>query len=213
MESRFYTLLRRFARGILALLGPVRLHGVEKLPPSGPVLLACNHLSHFDPPLVAALCPRPVDWMAMQELFRSRFWCGFFEKVGAFPTDRTRVDRAAVRITLERLRAGRLVGIFPEGGIRTGSQSVLEGGPMRPGVAALAQMASAPVVPCVVLGTQGLYRPMRWLPWPWSRSKLEVRFGAPLLADPALPREQARAELEAALARAFRELGRGGCEG
>ena len=53
-----------------------------------------------------------------------------------------------------RLKRGRVVGIFPEGGIRDGAHSVLEGAPLKPGIAALAQISGAPVVPCVLIGSE-----------------------------------------------------------
>lgn len=170
----------------------------------GPCLFAANHISHFDPPLLGVASRRQIDFMAMAELFRNPLLGAFFRATGAFPADRSRTDRAAVRTALRRLAAGRAVGIFPEGGIRTRGESVLEGGAMRPGAATLAALAKVPIVPCVVLGSDALYDPWRWLPF--RRSRFLVAFGEPLRIQPGLPGGAARKRLEEELGAAFRAL-------
>lgn len=201
------------ARSIVAMLGPVTVlnrensegrFGPPGLPEAGPYLLAANHISHFDPVLISLESQREIEWMAMVELFKNRFLAAFFRMAKAFPADRARVDREAVRTALKRLKKGGVVGIFPEGGIRTGKESILEGAPIRPGVAALAQMGRVPVVPCVVLGTDQLYSWRRWLPF--RRARFWVGFGAPIRIREELPREEARVRLEEELAAAIRDL-------
>jgi len=203
--SILYAICRVLARIILALPGRLRVLHPEPAGRPGAWLLAANHISHFDPPLIAMACRRRVDWMAMVELFRRRGVAALLRALGAFPADRAKVDRQAVRETLRRLAAGRVVGIFPEGGIRSGAESVLEGAPMRPGVATLARLAGVPVVPCVILGSDRLYRPQTWLPWP--RTDFWIAFGEPLTLRDDLPPAEAREELEAALAAAWKALG------
>ncbi len=100
---------------------------------NGAWILASNHISHFDPPLIAIAAGRGIDWMAMVELFRQPFFAAWFRAIGMFPVDRARMDRETVRMALARLRVGHAVGMFPEGGIRDGASSVLEGAPFRPG--------------------------------------------------------------------------------
>lgn len=179
--------------------------GRDHVPLSGPCLLAPNHISHFDPPLIGIAAKRPTDWMAMQELFINPLSACIMRGIGAFPVGREKFDRAAVRTALERLRAGRLVGVFPEGGIRAGATSVLEGAPLKPGVSGLAQMTQAPVVPCVIIGSDALYTPSRWLPG--RRTRVWVTFGAPL-PPPRTDGDKAsaRAEFEETLGRTLRAL-------
>jgi 1-acyl-sn-glycerol-3-phosphate acyltransferase len=173
----------------------------------GAWILAANHISHFDPPLIGIAARRKIDWMAMIELFRLPGFGGWMRGIDAFPVERGRLDREAVRTALARLRAGRAVGIFPEGGIRDGARSVLEGAPVRPGVAGLAQMTGAPVIPCVIMGSDRCYvLPRLWRPWrPWRRVPVWIAFGQPL-SPGAGERAVARAGLEASLADAFQEL-------
>ena len=152
-----YTISRVLVKLIFALLGKIYVLRGENSAMRGPYILAANHISHFDPPLITTATRRKIDWMATAELFEhpvSRF---YFWAVDTFRTDRLSVDRAAVRSTLERLKRGRVVGIFPERGIRAGERSVLGGAPMNSGIATLADMAGVPILPCVILGTDRLY--------------------------------------------------------
>jgi len=175
-----------------------RVIGLEHVPSHGTCILAPNHISHFDPPLIGMHIRRPVDWMAMRELFGVPLLGRWLRVIGSFPVQMHRFDAAAVRGAVTRLRAGRLVGIFPEGGLRTGPQSVLEGAPLRPGVAALAQMTSAPVLPCVIIGSDALYSPKSW--FPLHRTRIWIAFGSPL--DPPAD----RTDFEVRLGNAMREL-------
>jgi 1-acyl-sn-glycerol-3-phosphate acyltransferase len=179
--------------------------GALHIPRCGACILAPNHISHFDPPLIGISTSRPVDWMAMQELFTNRIFGGILRWIGSFPVGREKFDRAAVRTALDRLKRGRLVGVFPEGGLRTGPESVLEGAPLKPGVAAMAQMTGATVVPCVVIGSDALYAPRQWLPF--RRTRIWVVFGPPL-SPPAAEgdKDATRENFETLLGDTLREL-------
>ena len=143
--------------------------------------------------------------MAMRELFAHRATAALFRWVGAFPVGRENIDMPAVRTAITRLRRGRLVGVFPEGGLRTGPGSLLEGAPLKPGVAALAQMTGAPAVPCLILGSDALYDPRRWLPF--RRAPVWVVFGEPLPPPGASgDKAAAREDFEKRLGDAIREL-------
>ena len=171
----------------------------------GAWILAANHISHFDPPLLAVAARSKIDWMAMVELFRQPLFGGWLRAIDAFPVNRARLDRQAVRLALTRLRAGHAVGMFPEGGIRDGARSVLEGAPSRPGVAGLSQMTAAPVIPCVIMGSDRCYvLPRLWRPG--RRIPVWIAFGQPLLPSAGGDRAAARAALEAGLAGAFKQL-------
>jgi len=197
-----------FSRTILkVLLWPFARTQVlhrERASRPGPFILAANHISHFDPPMLTCALRRKVDWMAMVELFENPWAARYFRAVDAFPTDRSRVDRAAVKTALARLRQGRLVGMFPEGGIRAGKTSVLEGAPLRPGSAALAQMARVPVVPCVLLGSDRLYAKKSWRPG--RRVGIHIGFGNPIEPPEGMSKGEARQYVEDRLRAAFQEL-------
>ena len=167
-----------FLRLILSPFVRVRVLHRERTVMKGPCILACNHVSHFDPPLIAGTIRRQVEWMAMAELFSFRMFGACLRFIGTYPVDRTRADRASVRTTLTRLAQGRMVGIFPEGGIRDGAAGVLGGAAPVPGMGALAQISGAPVLPCVILGSDRLYAKHSYLPF--RRVTVWIGFGEPL---------------------------------
>jgi 1-acyl-sn-glycerol-3-phosphate acyltransferase len=157
-----YHVTRLAAKALFGCVTRIRLLGRENTNWRGAFLLAANHISHFDPPIIATVVPRKVDWMAMAEFFPHPVLGPILRAIDCLPTDRHRAERVTIRGVIERLRAGRIVGMFPEGGIRDGATSVLEGAPLRPGVSALAQIAQVPILPCVILGTDRLYEKRRW---------------------------------------------------
>ncbi len=190
---------------LAAPLVKVRLLRPEMARRKGAWILAANHISHFDPPLIGIAVRRKIDWMGMAELFRQALPAAWLRGIDAFPVDRARLDRQAVRIALGRLRAGHALGMFPEGGIRDGAGSVIEGAPTRPGVAGLSQLTGAPVVPCVIMGSDRIYiLPRLWRPG--RRIPVWIGFGQPLLPRAGSDRAASRAALEASLADAFRQL-------
>jgi 1-acyl-sn-glycerol-3-phosphate acyltransferase len=173
-------LLYRFFRALFFVIFRVvfrtRISGRERVPRRGALLLVANHISFADPPLLGVATPRPIDFMAMVELFRRPLLARLLRAVGAFPVDRARVDHAAAREAVRRLRAGRCVAIFPEAGIRLGRQSVLGGDPqLRPGVETLALLGGATVLPVIIRDARKTYQPRNWL----RRETIRVTFGFP----------------------------------
>jgi len=139
----------------------------------------------------------------MAEFFR--FPLGFLLRaIDAFPAERDRADLKTIRTAIERLKNGRIVGLFPEGGIRDGSRSLLEGAPLRPGASTLAQIAGIPVLPCVILGSDRLYSRRQWLPF--RRTPIWIAFGNPISHFPELQKLHARERIESELAAAFKDL-------
>jgi 1-acyl-sn-glycerol-3-phosphate acyltransferase len=156
----------------------------------GSFIVVCNHISHFDPPMLGCWFPRYIDWMAMEELYSKRWSACLMNLLSAFPVKKSTRDSSSLRTALERLKIGRVVGIFPEGGIRAGESSVLEGAPIWSGFASLSVLSGRPVVPCVIFGTDRLYHRANWRPF--RRVPVWMGFGEPVMPQPHLPREQAR---------------------
>ena len=186
--------------------GSARVHviGRENTDRAGGFLLASNHISHFDPFLLGLTVGRKIDWMTMAEFFRPPALGFFLRSIDAFPAERDRADLKTIRTAIDRLKSGCIVGIFPEGGIRDGARSLLEGAPLRAGAATLAQIADVPVVPCVILGTDRFYSKKQWLPF--RRTPVWIAFGKPVSASPKLQKSHAREQLESELAAAFKNL-------
>jgi 1-acyl-sn-glycerol-3-phosphate acyltransferase len=163
-----------------AIFGTVwrmRAHGTENVPRTGPVIVACNHISYLDPPVLGTTSPRRLSYMAKEELFRIPVLGPLIAAVGAYPVDRKGSATAAIKRSVEVLRQGGAIGIFPEGTRNISGENEARGG-----VALLASLGKAPVVPACVVGTSGAKR----------FEKFDVVFGKPLSlpADRKATREE-----------------------
>ncbi len=147
-----------YARVFLGL----RVYGAEHVPRNGPLVVACNHFSAWDPPIVGVAIPRALDFMAKVELFESRLVAAFLRGLGAFPVDRSRGDVGAIKEALRRLKRGRAIGVFIAGTRSGGDAEALDG------AAYLATAAGARMTPAAV--------------WKDGRS-FRVAFGPPITAD------------------------------
>lgn len=171
--------------------------GRKNVPETGAAILAPTHLSHYDVPLLMAETPRNIDFMSVVEFLGVPFVGNLFTRMNCFFLDRGRVDTKAVRTALQRLEQGRLVSMFPEGHIRDFDDSIIHGKPFKPGLARLAYLSGAPVVPCVLLGGDRYKKPTAWLPL--MRTVYGVIYGEPLRADTTRPEREAVPELVARL--------------
>jgi 1-acyl-sn-glycerol-3-phosphate acyltransferase len=193
-------------RLLFSCITRIRILGGENVNRTGSFLLAANHISHFDPFLISLAVRRNIDWMTMAEFFRFPLLGFLLRAIGAFPAERDRADRKTIRTAIERLRNGRVVGLFPEGGIRDGARSLLEGAPLRRGASTLAQIAGVPILPCVILGSDRLYSIKQKVPFP--RTGVWIAFGNPISQSPDLEKSKARKRerIESELAAAFKNL-------
>jgi 1-acyl-sn-glycerol-3-phosphate acyltransferase len=208
IHSAFHRLANRVAAIFMKLLfGSVARVYVLRRGNSnnaGGFLLASNHISHFDPFIISSVVRRKIDWMAMAEFFPLPLLGFFLRAVDAFPAERDRADRKTIRTAIERLKHGRIVGLFPEGGIRDGARSLLEGAALRPGASTLAHIAGVSILPCVIVGSDRLYSRKRWQPL--RRTPIWIAFGNPIPHFPDLEKSAARACIERELASAFKLL-------
>ncbi|MEO7039827.1 MAG: lysophospholipid acyltransferase family protein [Candidatus Elarobacter sp.] len=147
----FYALARLVVAGVLHSALRVQVLGREKVPMSGGLLVAANHISNLDPPLLGVALPRPVSYMAKQELFAMPVLKQVLPHVYAFPVDRQAGGTAALRAALRLIKEGRCVGIFPEGG-----RNVSGTNQEKAGAAFLAAASGVPVVPAAIVGTRNL---------------------------------------------------------
>lgn len=170
-------------------LGGWTVVGRENVPKTGPVILAPNHVSLLDPPLVGVSCGRYPFIMAKAELFHGIVgWA--IEQMGSFPVKRGSADRTAFKRARQVLRDGHPLLIFPEGTrTRTG-----ELGPSEVGVAMLAHANKVPVVPIYISGTERAFSPRR----PGFRLvRARIHFGRPLRFEAEYARKGDRETLEA----------------
>ncbi len=176
---RFYKFARVVVRLLVPIFAKLRTEGIENVPPEGPVILALNHISWFDIPLVSVRVPRPTHYMAKIELFRIFLLGGLIRTLGAFPVRRGEGDREALRIAERLLAEGELLVIFPEGH-RSGTGHLLPG---HPGTGYIALRTGVPVVPVAITGTERTLNGLHYGPF---APRVTVRFGKPFrLEQPA----------------------------
>jgi 1-acyl-sn-glycerol-3-phosphate acyltransferase len=161
----FYALAKIVVSSLFRSGFRFRVVGAHNVPRDGGVIVAANHISNFDPPILGVALPRPVSYMAKKELFAMPVLKQLLPPLNAFPVDRQAGGTAALRASLRMLKEGRCVGIFPEGG-----RNVTGTNEEKAGAAFLAAASGAPVVPAAIVGTRRL-RPF---------GKVTVAFGEPV---------------------------------
>jgi 1-acyl-sn-glycerol-3-phosphate acyltransferase len=149
------------------------VYGAENVPTVGPVILASNHASFLDPPLVGAATTREINYMARETLFRFPILGSILRGVNAVPVDREGGGAAGLRAILDRLLAGGGIILFPEG--TRSSDGALQ--KAKSGIGLTVIKSDAPVVPVRVFGTFEAFNRHHRVPRP---HKVTVRFGKPL---------------------------------
>lgn len=164
-----YTIVKTLFKILFTIGLRLRIEGEENIPKTGPLVIACNHLSLLDPPVLGTAATRKVHFMAKEELFVPILG-DIYKVLGAFPVRRGGADRAAIKHGIDILEDKQVLAIFPEGTrSRTGKL-----GKAQPGALMMASKARAAIVPACIIGTD--YKRQGRI-WP----KVTVRFGKPIL--------------------------------
>lgn len=166
MNTGLYDFAKVTFWGIFGSIWRMRVHGTQNVPREGPLIVACNHVSYLDPPVLGTACPRRISYMAKEQLFHIPLLGPAIRAVGAYPVDREGSATAAIKRSVEALRRGEAIGIFPEGTRNREGRA-----PVHSGVALLASIAKVPVVPARIRGTGDARR----------FARIEVFFGEPLV--------------------------------
>lgn len=160
-------------RALFRLYFRWRVYHPERVPPRGPAILAANHASFLDPPLIGAAAPRNIHYLARESLFRFPGAGRLLRYLQAVPVDRDGGGAAGLKAILDRLQAGAAILMFPEG-TRTPDGQLH---PARAGIGLAIIKSSAPVIPIRVFGTFQAWG--RHLRWPRPRP-VAIKFGEPL---------------------------------
>ncbi len=147
--TRAYAITRVFVRVMVRVLGGITVIGGENIPETGPIILAPNHRAYMDPPYLSMVTKRQLHLMAKDQLFRIPVFGPYIKAMGAFPVKRGVADRGAIRQAIAELKAGRVMGIFPEG-TRADPGTLL---PAEKGFALIAKQTGIPIVPIALEGT------------------------------------------------------------
>ena len=148
-------------------------HGLEHVPKDGPLVVASNHGSHLDPPLLGHALGRPVAFMAKAELFAVPLLGSVIRACGAYPVRRGASDREAIRTATAKLDEGWATGVFLDG---TRQANGRVNNPL-PGAALLAARSGAPLLPVAIVNSHRALGSGRI--WP-RLVPLQLRVGAPI---------------------------------
>jgi 1-acyl-sn-glycerol-3-phosphate acyltransferase len=162
-----------FFRLIYKLYFRWRVYDPERVPLQGPVILASNHASFLDPPLVGAGVKRGIHYLARKSLFRFPGIGWLLRHWNSVPVDREGGGAAGLKGILDRLQAGGAIILFPEG-TRTYDGKLR---PARSGIGLAVIKSTAPVVPARVFGTYEAFG--RHVKFPRPRP-IAVKYGRPM---------------------------------
>lgn len=163
----YYSATRFLARGFLGVLSGWDVRGRQHVPPRGGVIVASNHISFWDPPLIGAAVPRELHFLAREELLGIPVVGWLIRSVNAIPIRRGVADLTGMSRAMRRLEAGGALLMFPEG-------SRMQDGelhPARPGVGRMAVQAGVPIIPCCISGSD------RQSMWWYRGARVRVWFG------------------------------------
>lgn len=179
-----YWVARSLARSTFSATGgAIEIIGGEKRIHHGSAIIAANHTSYLDPPIVAASYDTPVAFLARKSLFRN-FGAWLYPRLNAFPIDRDHADLQTIKTILRKLRNEERVMMFPEG-TRSGDGQLTDA---KPGIGMLVSKSGVPVQPVHISGAYesfpkgGKFNPQR----------IVVRIGDPVVFNPADLKEKSR---------------------
>jgi len=176
-----YKLAQILIRIILRINGGVTVKGRENIPREGGVIIAANHISYLDPPLLGAVIPRRATFMARKGLFEIPV-LSWAIKQTAIPVDREKPQPSTMKESVKRLKNGEAIVLFPEGR-RSDTGELLEA---KRGIGMVASLSNAPIVPVLITGTnRALPANARWL----KRAKITVVFDKPIRYSSTIVRD------------------------
>ena len=166
-----YKFVLTFATIIFRMLGKVEVKNKHLLPSKGGYVLTCTHKGWLDVVVLGICMPRPIHFMAKQELFKNRLISRFLSQINAFPVNRENPSPSSIKTPIKLLKSGEVVGIFP-GGTRTMEEDVS----LKRGAVTIANLAKVPVVPAAYEGPANLKEL-------WKARKATIIFGEPFYVN------------------------------
>lgn len=171
-----YKLVYILSNILCCILFRLKKKGIENFPDEGPVILASNHLSFLDPIVIPTASRRRMHFMAKAELFEVPVLGWLIRKFDSFPVKRGMLDKTAIKNSLDVLKNGNVLLLFPEGA-RSLTGDI---GEAKPGVGFIVYHSRSPVVPVLLVGTNKALPMDAWMIRP---RKVKVIFGEPLYFD------------------------------
>jgi 1-acyl-sn-glycerol-3-phosphate acyltransferase len=173
-DMRIYQFSTRLFKLFLLIWHRLKIRGVENIPDRGGVLLASNHASFLDPPVVGVgYRGRPIHFMARDTLWNSKFGSWWMDHVGCIPVSRGTGDMKALKLTIKALKEGKVVSMFPEG-TRTEDGELQDA---KGGIGFIIEKSGCTVVPAYIDGTFKAHpKGSKWI----KPIKLQVTYGKPI---------------------------------
>lgn len=169
--SPIYSMGKQLGRFCYNIFGRLEVTGLDGVPPFGPLLLAANHVSFNDPPVLVAAINRRLNFIGKQELFGNPVARFVLKEFGVFPFDRSGHAVDMVRLSLDILAQDRALVLFPEGR-RSPDHSLIRG---LPGAAYIALKSQAIILPVAITGTEQFSGLRVFFPM----SRMRVNIGQP----------------------------------
>lgn len=166
----FYLFARSLCTLVLKMKG-YRISGLENIPKEGPGIIACNHLSLWDPVIVGCAVPREIIFLAKEELYGIPVVGRIFRSLLTIPVKRGQGDIGAIRKALAALKEGKLLGVFPEG-TRSKTGDIQEA---MAGVILIMEKSKTPIYPVKIYHSKGLIFQ--------KRGSAGIIFGKPIYPD------------------------------
>jgi 1-acyl-sn-glycerol-3-phosphate acyltransferase len=166
----FYRVVWLSANFIFKFFCGLKKKGMDNIPLKGGVIIASNHISVYDPPLVGTASPRELFYLAKRELFEHKFLGWLIRKLNSIPVNRERFDKGTFSQAVKLLKSGKALLLFPEGTRNLGSGFLK----LKPGIGMIALKSEVPIVPAIVENSQELSFNL------FRRRKVMVKFGSPI---------------------------------
>ena len=168
--TTLYRLCWILIRGFMVVFCRLRIIGAENVPKTGAIILASNHVSAVDPPFLGSTLNRPLFYMAKKELFSNFILGPLIKRLNTVPVDRGIFDRKALQVSLEILKNGEGLIMFPEG-TRSKTGKLGKG---KPGIGMLARSAVVPIVPAYIHNSKIFHKVLI------TGRRLIIGFGEPI---------------------------------
>ena len=149
----FYRLTRFIFKILFGILFRPKIIGIENIPAEGAFILSANHVSNWDPPFLGTFAGRIVCFMAKEELFKNPIFGAAIRALHAFPVQREKADKNAIKNAVKILKGGNCLGLFPEG-TRSKTGKI---GKAESGVSLIAAMTKVPIIPAAIINTEKIF--------------------------------------------------------
>lgn len=169
----FYKCVRTAVKSVFGVLYRHRVYGQEHLAP-GRALIAPNHASFYDPPIIAISCPEEVAFLARKSLFSKAVLGSIIRKLNAYPVSGTPQDLNSFKLVCQLLNENQKVVVFPEG-MRSSSKELA---PVKSGIGMLAMRCHSPIIPVYIHGSYDVWSRKR--AFPKMSGRTACVFGSPV---------------------------------